>query len=379
MATGTQYTSEEKDRLIDMFESLDLKPDIADPQSLKTWMANYVKDQGRSGHDANPETGISSISKNTHVIQMPRLASFSGSTDHKEVSYESWRYEVLNLLSKGTHSPKEIETAVKKSLRGEASDAVRRLGIDADIDMVIFKLDGIYGLVEDADQLFGQFYSAKQKPGEKVSSWGCRIEDLLFRANRQEPLHATSMNDMLRKKFWNGLLPKLREASRSKTEHIKDFNKLMIAVRKIECEQPDIEVTTLSDSKKGHVKMAKAETRQESESEMEILKGVVCQLTTKLDELQVAMHAKGESEVRKPSQFQSRDRGTRGRGGYRGRQTHWKQNQWSGGQYQNNVGSSRNVVQGGTQHQDVICYRCKQVGHIAFGCRVDLSKLPLNE
>ena len=374
---ATSYSNEEKERLVNMFESLEVKPKMDNTEELKTWMADYVKGQGRLEHDVGPDPNIPVAGKATHIIQMPRLVPFSGSGDQKEISYESWRFEVLTLLNEGTHSPKEVETAAKKSLRGEASNIVRRLGIDADIDMVIFKLDGIYGLVEDAEQLLSQFYSAKQKQGEKVSSWGCRIEDLLDRANRQEPLHAKSMNDMLRKKFWNGLLPKLRESSRSKTEHIKEFNKLMVAVRMIECEQPDVEVTIPTDTRKAQVKMAKAEAKHESESEMEILKGVVCQLTTKLDELQGAIQSRSKPEGKGYNQNPSwsRGRGNRGRGGYRGK-PHWKPNKWSGDQYQHNTGNHANP---NDKPQDVICYRCKQEGHIALGCRVDLSKLPLNE
>ena len=113
---------------------------------------------------------------------------------------------------------------------------VRRLGVDADIHLVLNKLNCVYGVVEEAEDLLGQFYNAKQRQDETVTSWGCRIEDLLDRANKQEPLHSKSLNDMLRTKFWNGLQGRLKEAARHKTEYVTDYGRLLVEVRKIESE-----------------------------------------------------------------------------------------------------------------------------------------------
>ena len=44
---ATPYSEDERQQLVSMFESLDVKPkmDIAD--DLKNWMADYVQGQGR--------------------------------------------------------------------------------------------------------------------------------------------------------------------------------------------------------------------------------------------------------------------------------------------------------------------------------------------
>ena len=208
---GSKFTEDEKERLVNVFETLDVKPKMDDPDALKLWMGDYLKGQGRLETTSDPGTSTVSKAKTTHLIQTPRISPFSGIGSPKDISYESWRYEVMTSLREGNNSRQEVGTAAKKSLRDEASNAVRRLGLDTDIGDVMKKLDGIYGLVEESETLLGQFYSAKQQVGEK----GCRLEDLLDRAYQQEKLHVHSFNDMLHTKFWNGLLPHLKDAARS--------------------------------------------------------------------------------------------------------------------------------------------------------------------
>jgi hypothetical protein len=159
--------------------------------------------------------------------------------------------------------------------------------VDADIEMVLDKLNCVYGVVEESENLLGQFYNAKQRSDESVASWSCRLEDLLDRANEQEHLHSRSMNDMLRTKFWNGLLSHLKEAARHKTEYVKDYGRLLVEVRKIESE-PNNTDTCDKTAKIGHAKVmstASSEPKVE-ESEIEILKGMMFKMNTKLDHME---------------------------------------------------------------------------------------------
>ena len=368
---ATKFSNVEKDQLASMFETLEVKPKMDDPEALKLWMEGYLRSQGKITPDANAST--SSQGKISHWIQTPKISPFAGVGSPKEISYESWTYEVKTFLREGNYSRQEVGTAAKKSLRGEASNAVRRLGLDSDIDDVIGKLDGIYGLVEESETLLCQFYSAKQQVNEKVASWGCRLEDLLDRANQQEELHVTSFNDMLRTKFWNGLLPQLKEAARSKREHIKDFDKLLIEVRKIECEGVG-QVVEPKESKKGQVKMVSAEPSKDSE--MEQLKVVVCQLSTKLDELQGALNDKARTAGNSVQRGYS-NLSYRGRGRFRGNQRQ-NQNRYHSRNSGNNGSRQGDQVNASNTQHDVTCYRCHQVGHLSIGCRVDLTKDPLN-
>ena len=119
---AVHYSTEEKDQLVTMFESLDSKP-------KKKWMEDYLKSKADPEEQQNqlPTAGTPSIIQKTNAFQPPRIVTFSGSGDSKDVSFETWKFEVETLLREGTHSKKEIASLARKSLRGQASDVVRIL------------------------------------------------------------------------------------------------------------------------------------------------------------------------------------------------------------------------------------------------------------
>lgn len=104
------------------------------------------------------------------VVQ-PQLSivPFSGSGGANEVTYETWKFEISTLLKDHNYSKSDIESVAKKSLRGKATNVVRRLGIYADVITVINKLDSMYGVVEKNESLLSLFYNAKQLPNEKAT------------------------------------------------------------------------------------------------------------------------------------------------------------------------------------------------------------------
>ncbi len=160
---GTPLTDDEAKRLVDIFNVLDVKPKMDSPEDLTKWMADYIQ-----AKQPTPLTTTSQI-QYTHAT---RITPFSGTKD-KEISYESWRYEVETYLKEGAYSRTEVASAAKKSLRGEASDAVRRLGVTADLNAVFKKLDGIYGAIENQSELMKEFFAAEQGMDESVAAFSC--------------------------------------------------------------------------------------------------------------------------------------------------------------------------------------------------------------
>ena len=75
---------------------------------------------------------------------------------------------------------------------------------------------------------------------------------------------AKDTNEMLRKRFWSGLLPKLKEASRHKYDVTTDFDRLRVIVRSIEQEFKHDNFEEQQISKKTAVKMVKAKTENEA-------------------------------------------------------------------------------------------------------------------
>ena len=157
----SRLTSEEKERILNMFESMDEMPKLDDQDDLEKWMGDYLTTKGQSrmamhrdkSSDAKPET---STPRST-ILYKPKITSFSGNDEPKGISYDTWSYEVDTLLREGIYTKLEVEIAAKKSLRGGAADVVRRMGVHADLDSVMYKLNCIYGVVEDSDSILKQF------------------------------------------------------------------------------------------------------------------------------------------------------------------------------------------------------------------------------
>lgn len=417
-------TEAELQQIGEAFKSLGVKPKADTPADLDSWMKEYVK-----------QKGVSASSVHVHA-QLPRIVIFSGEPKGDQVSFDVWKYDVKCLINEGLYKEPEIYQATRKSLRGEASRIAMRLGPNATVRELIAKLDGIYGIVEPGENLLAQFYSAFQKQDEDVAAWGCRLEDIIEKAVEQGQVKREAVAEMLYSKFWMGLKQNLKDATRHNFENINDFDKLRVQIRRVEHElmlssglSNDVKK---KDKKDAQIKMVSA---QESSS-IEELKAMVCSLSKKVDAMQgqKATSATSSHDEIKPqtlslssdkstgakwgSQKWTADnlagnqgrgkydfgpgpysRGTYGRGTY-GRETHgggtWQPNRENGYNFGRGRGMmfqnrgrgsfSRQPSQTNWDRenqpftQEPQCWRCGQMGHIQYGCRVilDHKNKPLN-
>ena len=140
------------------------------------------------------------------------------------------------LLVEKQHKPEILVQAIRKSLRGEACNLLRRLGIGATIPEILAKFESSYGAVDSKENVLAKFYSARQEENEDVSKWSCRLEDILSIAVEKKVVDLKNVNDMLRNMFWQGLKPSLKDISGYKYEQVTDFNKLRVELRKLEQE-----------------------------------------------------------------------------------------------------------------------------------------------
>ena len=339
-------TPDEKEKLVNMFESLEIKPKMDDKAAFQQWMEDYLRAEGQLPQqptDGNPTPpSTSTVTSRTSIVQQPRIVPFSGGNDAKDVSFETWLYEVETLLKDGTYSKKEVETAAKKSLRGSAASVARRMKPDASLDDLTYKLSCVFGIVEQSDNLMTQFYSTEQAADETVAKWACRIEELLDRACQQKPMDSKSKAEMLRFRFWSGLHHHLKEATRTKAERIKDFDRLLVEVRKIESEAPYQH--TRKEGSASSTKMMKCLATETDESDDDhSFKGMIAKLNCRLDGLEKSMTTIADSkrvdansnqqppqQQARPAWDQNRGRGngqSRGFGRGRGRyQNHQSQN-----------------------------------------------------
>ncbi len=154
-----------------------------------------------------------------------------------------WRYEVTCLTMEG-HSKLVILQAVRRSLRGTAAEIMRNLGNQITVDKLLSRLDVTFGNVLSTEQLFQEFYSARQRPDESISGWAGRLEALLTQLREQGSLNPAASQDMLRSKFWSGLgSDSNRMSSRHKFDAGASYEELVKYVRKIDFEVRSLETT----------------------------------------------------------------------------------------------------------------------------------------
>jgi hypothetical protein len=333
-------TADEKTRLVQVFEEIGVKPKTDSVQDFESWMKSYLETKG-------------DIPGNIHVVtQPPQIVKFSGDSKGDQASFDLWRYEVQSLKKEQLHKPETIYQAVRRSLRGEASRVAMRLGSEASLDALLKKLEGIYGTIDFGEDILAQFYSASQKDGESVVTWGFRLENILDKAIEQKQITETTATEMLRSKFWTGLQQHLKDATRHYFEKEKDYDKLRVEVRRVEQEHgsPDSSKNQVKDKKMASSKVHTTDSSSSQEifnkqiSELqELMKG----FNTKVDSLQ--------EEVKKIKGKQENDPPIRGKPHFSPKPpTH---------------------DQAASEQDEPRCYKCGQSGHLSFGCR---TKKPLN-
>jgi hypothetical protein len=357
-------SEEEGKRLLEIFKELNLKPDLANADSFQQWMGTVAPHQDETELESE-ETGPEKTEPEKtepekkpqeskepktpahlpHHGQWPKLPNFSGNSPGKnDAKYDEWRYEVKCLISEGIHSDGAILRAIRRSTHGEPGRILMRLGPLADIPDILNKLDVIYGIVERGEALLGDFYAATQGDDEDVVAWSCRLEDILGRAKEKGHINSAGSDEMLRTKFWLGLRPSLRDASSHKFDTCKTFDDLRISLRIIEHERKERKQASSNPSSKKQAQVKaqlgsstySAETGQAQappdNAPLEELKGLVCSLTDRFSKLEERVNTSHSPSTRyeKPAPRKLSDKVP-------------------------------------------TCWRCGQVGHVKYGCRVILD------
>lgn len=113
-----------------------------------------------------------------------RLRSFSGKTPrpNSEVDYDTWRSHIELLLNDPSMSPLQVSRRILESLLSPAADVVKCLCSNSLPSAYLQLLDSAFGAVEDGEELFAQFMSTLQDPGEKPSAYLQRLQLVLNQA-----------------------------------------------------------------------------------------------------------------------------------------------------------------------------------------------------
>ncbi|CAG2255775.1 unnamed protein product [Mytilus edulis] len=213
--------------MFDTFETMGLKPKGGNAKELNEWVANFnaeklsekEKKPSKMSFTLPPKETVPKLKteekpiqgKSTTVFSQPaKVRCFSGGDNKGDLQYDIWRYDVKMMLMDPSYSKQQKEFAIRRSLTGSAARLVMHQGMEKPIDQIMEVLDSVYGTIDNKEQLLAEFYSARQREDEDVTTWSNRLQDIL------------------------GLRQELRDISGYKYDTIKDFNQLRVALRQLE-------------------------------------------------------------------------------------------------------------------------------------------------
>ncbi|CAI5682868.1 unnamed protein product [Oreochromis niloticus] len=121
-----------------------------------------------------------------------------------------------------------------ESLLSPAADIVKRLSPEATPETYLQLLDAAFGTVEDGEELFAQFMNTLQDPGEKASSYLCRLQAVLNLAVKRGGIAAEEADKYILKQFcrgcWDNIL--LSDLNlEEKKSHPPAFAELLLQIR----------------------------------------------------------------------------------------------------------------------------------------------------
>ena len=414
--TSPTVLQQQYDTMFKTFQMMGLNPKGDTPEDFDQWIKDYTAQtrQKQETHGLTlptdpPTSATGTIPKQrtyamdtkpvvyTTSSQPPKLRSFSGGDNKGETPYDIWRYEVRMIQKDLSYSTTQKDLAIRRSLTGSAARMVMYQDHKT-IDDLLATLDSVYGNVDNKEQILAEFYSARQKDDEDVTTWSNRLQEILGRAVEKQLIMPKEVNNMIHNMLYTGLRPELKDVSGHKFDTIKDFNKLRVALRQLERDHMPKKST-------GKPNTVKAATSVEP-TNVEQLMGMVSQLTHTVAELQ--RQQQNFSNSYRPNQTQGnyqpyhtqssnqpnqRGNYNSGRGGYNRQpkqSLNWQPQQRSQPNYQNLPQSNQDwnnqqVFQPTNQptqqqyqrpprnQETVRCYRCGLEGHIQIGCRINLD------
>ncbi|XP_046342221.2 uncharacterized protein LOC124123024 [Haliotis rufescens] len=215
-----------------------MAPKIDNTDDFKTWLKDTSKQEGLIiGPDVKPALPSASVKEGQNSTAsfhyFPRIPFFSGETG-KDTPYDLWRFEVDCLLQSKTHSHDVILQAMRKSLKGEADLIAMKLGRNATVDNLLSKMKSAFGTLPWRASLMSDLYSCFQREDEDVTTWGCRLENMLYQITEHHPIQEEEQDEMFRTRMWDGLKSGLKGGAAQKFDAINNFDDLRLCLREIE-------------------------------------------------------------------------------------------------------------------------------------------------
>ena len=145
----------------------------------------------------HPEQSFQFGSFNT--VNNIRVSTFSGSS--KDCSFEQFCYDVQCLIKEGCPEGIVLK-AIKRSIKGQAQEIVLYTGEDATVNDIVT----CYGMmfVNTPRVLLAQFYSSSHTPGESITDWYARLEDIASKIMRKDGnvISPNNYDILVNTQFW---------------------------------------------------------------------------------------------------------------------------------------------------------------------------------
>lgn len=280
-------------------------------------------------------------SQPSHSSQYPRLSNFNG--DKGDVSWETYKFEIEAVVRAGSFTENQILLGIRRSVRGEPGDIVRRLGIEATLDDVVTKLNSTYGFIDTREMVLKKFYSCTQQAGEKLTSFASRLEELFAQACDLKALRRTD-SEVLKQVLYQGLQKDLKQMATYHCNTVDDYDRFKIELRKME-----------ADLGSGEKKPCKPAVNTHADSELSEVKELLKKLNDRIDKIE---KNKEEDSSKRPQNSQYKYSG-------KGRQFSYKSGDIDRsrgrGKYTRPTGR-------GTFMPNPNCFTCNEKGHLARDC-----------
>lgn len=285
------------------------------------------------------------------------MSSFYGEEGKGDVKWNTFKYEIESIISDESFSKEQILLGIRRALKGNASDKVRRMGPDVTLTDVIEKLDNDYGTVESKESVMRKFYCSQQRANETVEQFSSRLEELFDQAVTLRALRRHEHTYILKYILYAGLNKELKHLSIYHHDKIIEYDEFKRVLRKMEAELKE-EASSTDREKKPCKPVMKTEPEKSELSEM---KALLQQLNARMERI--------EKDNENKNDFEGQARGY-GFGYNRGRG-------WNRGHSIDNRGSYRGRGRGDYKPQRPTgtgtfkpngCYHCGETGHIISGC-----------
>ena len=377
-ASGATLSEKDK-KLLEAFHSLHMDPEINNADDLVKFMRKFGTLKSKvSEHEVTEpkpyikKEGTESVVEPDHeehrpvpaprlvTYQYPKISSFGGESGKGEVSFECFKFEVYSLVDNSVFSPEQILHGIRKAVKGEVAEILRRLGTAATIQEIMTHLESTYWNIETRETIMKRFYNCCQQPTETITTYATRLEEYFDKAVLLGVLKKTDL-EILKGVLYQGLRKDLKHLATYKCDTISDYNRFKVELRKLEA---DMKIEHDIEKRKPCrpvVSEPVVKDRPEKGNNTEVM-DILKKITERMDQIEKTQKSllgnephqytpyvprgarRGQRPYRDTGQRGFGDRGGRGRGTYQpGRP----------------LGSNTFVP---------TCWRCSEKGHVQTNC-----------